>query len=475
MVQKRYQRFEDYDPAVDAPDVDPFAAPLRSKLADLYRKPMQGPPMPGTTGDATAVKSTSSRDALTNAMAGLAEGLTGKDYSEARRDSGTLLSLAPGTGTAISAEDAASDLGKGDYLGAGINALGAIPELGPAAKAMLIGTPAYRRLAEEMMAKTGKNIEWFHPVGGGVKLRDPFSELTSTTRPTGPMLPDKTMSPEDFKVGSYLLPLYGDKTVAGKTLLDVQGKPLATPQKLGGGGRFMQENPGKLWASDQGKGTTVSGKVQRLEQESGLPVLGTHVSMGTGGSDFAKMNARTALQLTDQKAISDEAAKAFDARMAENWPGIKNVDPEEWLATAPGGQRADLVKAMQLSPFQRDPAFANIGAIRKATTEPELMHEPMLTSGMSVGQFAPGGKVDPGAGTHESYNTDWLGQHLGNMGQVPFSVMFPDVARNFALKNPEQVSNLPALGYSVERQIPEQKITAQWQDNFMKWLEGQSR
>jgi hypothetical protein len=323
----------------------------------------------------------------------------------------------------------------------------------------------------------GKNPELFHGVGGGVKLNPSFSNLTSTKIPTPgvTMLPDNPWSPEDVPMGSWMLPLYGDKTIAGQTLVDVNGRPLATPQDLGGGGRFMQANPGLLWASDQAKATKISGKVQPLEQESGQPVLGTHVSMGAPGSDFAKMTARPLLQLTDQKAISSNQAQAFDEQMAAkgvtNWPGIKNVD-EDWL-NAPGSNRAALAKTMQLAPFANDPAFGSVAAVRKAITEPELMHQPMLTSGMSIGQFAPGGAVAQGAGTHETYNTDWLGQHLGNMGQVPFDKMFPDMYNSYMAKfggDPKR-AGLANIGRTVELTTPAQKIDQQWLENIMPWWE----
>jgi len=318
----------------------------------------------------------------------------------------------------------------------------------------------------------GKDPEAFHGVGGGNKIA--FSDLTSTKVPTegSAMLPDKPFNPEDFKLGSWLLPLYGDKTIAGQTLLDVNGRPLKTPQKLGGGGRYMQENPDKLWASGQGKATKVGKTVRELEQESGERVYGTHVSMGAPGSDFAKMTARTLLQTTDQANIGDDAARAFDALMAKegvtNWPGIKNVDTEEWLSTA-GANRATLAKVMAQSKFMNDPAFGHVGGVRKAITEPELMHQPMLTSGMTVGQFAPGGQSAPGS--HEDYGTDWLGQHLGNMGQVPYSVMFNDPYTAYMAKhaNNPKAQQLPTVGYTVERAMPAQKITPQWQDQAMDW------
>jgi hypothetical protein len=47
--------------------------------------------------------------------------------------------------------------------------------------------------------------------------------------------------------------------------------------------------------------------------------------------------------------------------------------------------------------------------------------------------------------------------------------MFPDVLNDFLAKNPKMAGNLPAIGYSVERQLPAQKITQQWLDQAMPW------
>jgi hypothetical protein len=327
-------------------------------------------------------------------------------------------------------------------------------------------------------AAPGKSAELFHMVGGGPKLREPFSAMTSTTRATGPMRPDVEFSPEQIPMGSYILPLYGDRTMAGRTLTHVGDRPLTTAQQLGGGGRFMQENPGDIWASEQGRIKTMADRVRELEQASGMPVYGTHVSMGPLSGDFAKMTAQPMLQMTDPSKIGKDVAKAFDeAAVAEgvkSWPGIYNVNPEEWLASAPGGERANLAKVMQQSQFQKEPGFANVAAIRKAITEPELLNTPTLTSGMSIGRFAPGGqvRVKPPGG-HETYSTHIGGEHVGNIGQMPFELMFPDFLRQYTAKhgsNPKAMG-VPNIGRTVELKMPEQKVTQQWLEEIMPyWL-----
>jgi hypothetical protein len=344
--------------------------------------------------------------------------------------------------------------------------------------------PATRRISIEqarqelarVMAAKGKDIERFHPVSGNVRMKTPFSELTSTTRPTGSMLPDRPLSAEDlYRLNATLLPLYGDRTMAGQTLTHINDVPLTVAQKLGGGGRFQQENPGRLWASEQGRITNLANRVREEEKASGgAPVVGVHVAMGPASGDFSRQTTAPLLQQLQEAKITRKAAKEFADEAASewgitNWPKKPERAYEDWLPSAPGGQRADLAKVMQKAKYQLL-NFPNVAAVRKAITEPELMHVPTLTSGMSVGRFAPGGQVVPEAGTHGDYSTDILGEHLGNMGQVPFSVMFPDFMRT---RPPGE--QIPNTARTVELKIPAQLANQQWLDNFMRWQEARRR
>jgi hypothetical protein len=318
-----------------------------------------------------------------------------------------------------------------------------------------------------------KDPEWWHPVGGGVKLREPFSTLTSKTEQL-PILPDVPISPERL-LGGYGLPLYGDRTMAAKNLLDVNGVPLTTSQHLGGGGRFMQETPGSIWASEQGRITNLLNRQRELEEASGgAPVYGVHTAMGPLGGDFAKMTTRPLLDLMGQAKgdITDKAARAFDreARSEDwgitDWPGVKSGSGsfEEWLTSTSGGNRANLAKIVQKGQY-RDQGFPDMAALRKAIIEPELMDVPMLTTGMSVGQFEPGGRAifDP-VKPHDTYPVQAAGSHVGNMGQVPFELMFPDF-----MSTRRAGEQLPHTGRTVELQVPSQKFDDQWLDRIMPW------
>jgi hypothetical protein len=437
---------EDYDPKAPVETKPNVAVPLRG------------------TGELSNYDP-SFRDQLVRAMAGLGEwtGMNPREAAQWAEHGSNLFNFMPGVGSGIALDETKRAAERGDYWNAAVNAVSMLPELGPIAKAGIIGTAA-------------KNPEWWHAVGGGVKLRQPFSSLTSQLRPTGSMLEDVPMTAENFPLGSTILPLYGDRTMAGQTLTHINDAQLAKEQILGGGARFMQENPGRIWASEQNRITNLANRVRQEEAATGgMPVFGAHVAMGIPGSDFAKMTTQPLLQMLQEAPITNKAARLFDREAVSewginSWPGVKNVTPE-WANIAPGGQRADLPKIMQKGEYQ-DLGFPSVAAVRKAIIDPELRDVPTLTSGMSVGRFAPGGQVETNPAAdflHETYPTNILGTHVGNMGQVPFNVMFPDFMANYAAKNPTAMG-LPNIARTVEMQVPSQRVTPQWQDSVMNWM-----
>lgn len=111
---------------------------------------------PSPSGQYVENYSPSWRDRLADLMGGAANAISGKPYDEARRDSMTLLGAFPVTGTAIAAEDAARDFKHGDYLGAGLNAAGAVPDVGPGLKAIFLG--AASKLADREALQLAKSM-----------------------------------------------------------------------------------------------------------------------------------------------------------------------------------------------------------------------------------------------------------------------------------------------------------------------------
>lgn len=310
----------------------------------------------------------------------------------------------------------------------------------------------------------GKDPEWFHGVGGGVKLPRPFSEMTSTMVPTGAMTPTRLLDPAGLQ-GGIVTPLYGDKTMAGQTLTHINGVPLSRPQPLQGGPRFMQEFPGSIWASEKSQMTKMSNAVQRMA-ESGKPVYGVHVAMSPVGGDFARMTTRPLLDMAQQAKIKRADLKLFDEEMrgetAGRWPGLMKAG-DDWLASAPGVDRATLAQTMHLARYQKA-GFPDVGSLRKAITEPELVNRPMLTTGRTVGQFDPMGKLSPGA--HDTYGTQIAGDYVGDLGALPLEAVFPDFVASRPPREP-----LPHTGKTLQTK-PDimQEADQRWLDNLMQHL-----
>jgi len=134
---------------------------------DLIRKwkAGQAEPPPSPTGTYAENYNPSWRDRLADLMGGAANAISGKPYDEARRDSMTLLGAFPGTGTAIAAEDAARNLKHGDYVGAGLNAVGVVPDVGTGMKAIFLG--AASKLADREALQLAKSM-----AEGGASRKD---------------------------------------------------------------------------------------------------------------------------------------------------------------------------------------------------------------------------------------------------------------------------------------------------------------
>lgn len=113
-----------------------MAENFTSWAADRQRQPWQGPPAPGGFGELTAT-TPSLRDRLADLVGGLYGG--GKAGSSFGRNAAGLADFVPGVGQALAAGDATQAANEGDWQGASLAALGAVPGVGPEAKALATG------------------------------------------------------------------------------------------------------------------------------------------------------------------------------------------------------------------------------------------------------------------------------------------------------------------------------------------------
>jgi hypothetical protein len=161
----------------------------------------QQPLPPGATGEMSNY-SPSWRDQLASLLGTAANRISGKPYDEARRDSMTLLGLAPGTGQVMAAEDAVRAGKEGDWKGAALAGLGAIPEIGPEARALATGERGAAKLAAPAVH-----------TGGNQSLVDKIFQHAERQRsPKYPMATEPVFGPADPELTKQLVP---QRSVAG--------------------------------------------------------------------------------------------------------------------------------------------------------------------------------------------------------------------------------------------------------------------
>jgi hypothetical protein len=144
-------------------------------LFDKMKAGMDNPDAFQATGEVSNY-SPSWRDRLADAMGTVASKISGKDYNEARRDSMTLMGLSPGVGTAMAAEDAGTAARQGDWKGAALAGLGAIPEVGPELRALGTAEKGGRKVLAEAMGPAATKAGKREAIGATSLREKPLDE-----------------------------------------------------------------------------------------------------------------------------------------------------------------------------------------------------------------------------------------------------------------------------------------------------------
>jgi hypothetical protein len=159
--------------------------------------------------------------------------------------------------------------------------------------------------------------------------------------------------------------------------------------------------------------------------------------------------------------LGDERALAY----ANRWPGMDNPDLDALLASMPGPYRSTMAKVMDKSMYRKG-NMPDISALRFATTEPDLLHAPSLSTGYSVAKLDPSGAAIPSG--HADYDTaiKGLGYQGGARTHIPWNMFW----REFAKTRPEG-ENFAHTQKAFLTQMPLQKIDAQLVDTIKKYEE----
>ena len=292
---------------------------------------------------------------------------------------------------------------------------------------------------------------------GRVRLPTFVEDVPFERTETGLAVPEKTLKIEELE-GRVLTPAYGDRTASDATLKKVGETELETPVKLEGGHGFMREGEG-LWASEFPAMKSKASAMEKMDD----PLM-VYTAMAGQAGDFSKMMSDTTLQIIKQSDISKKAAKEYDNLVKKtlklkDWPGILSENIDEYVDNMPGTKRRELWQQMDKKAFQ-DLGFPNMGVIRTAISDAELLAVPSFAAGRSIGQPT---SLELRPSTHGTYGTEIIGDYKGSLDfDVPGEIIFRDFFTNMAQRLKETGKSNPQRAFlmtpSVSQKVDQQMI-----------------
>ena len=173
-------------------------------------------------------------------------------------------------------------------------------------------------------------------IGGSPRLSavnysQPVSEMSYQTVPSPEgLIPFRQVTPEEvLTTRTAIIPLIGDRTMAGDTLVAINDMPLSFPVDRQGGATYMRSDAQRLddavWASGRPIITGLQNKINRAADEGADQVLLAYTNMaGESGDASVIMSDAMMAQIAGSK-IPKELAKQFDAEAKKILPDWKGV------------------------------------------------------------------------------------------------------------------------------------------------------
>jgi hypothetical protein len=328
---------------------------------------------------------------------------------------------------------------------------------------------------------------YFHPIGGGLKLSRPVSEMQAEHLPTEgiKMTPEMLFNPEKM-VGSASIPLVGDNALGGTDLVALKGSPLSAPVTLQAGRSFPRQNPGEAWASHQGIISGLDSKVDQALMEGAQDVYGAHVSMSPTAVDYNTMVTEAMLRQFDPLDLTKKTAKEFDTAVrnfgikdkttgemkypARGFVGLRDPELEAQLLSQEGGPlRKIFLDRAQMRQFQLR-GLPDVAASRFGISDPTMLDLPLGTTGLDIVKFPESGRIlSSSPNPHKTYSTHMAGDYVGGLeSPVSYKDYFQDFfdARRLLGNKPSEEN------YAFMRSTPIQHHDQEWLDRLMKAIEA---
>ena len=316
----------------------------------------------------------------------------------------------------------------------------------------------------------------YHPIGMGVKLKKPVSEMSFETIPDPRFdpVPVKHMTPEDM-YGKVGIPLLGDRAEAGKILTSVEGEALGIPVPLEGGRHYMRSHTYKdqpemsaAWSSDKAPSTKLV-KAIRRGAETGKDVLGVNIIGSHTNVDFNTMLSSTVAQRFNPSDVKKSVIKEFNEEIQSKFPKFLGIDhPEviDQLSTAGNGNLRKLFVDRAATAKYQNAGFPDIASSVKAVTDPALLDLPTGSAGLAIGKMDPEGRIiEQPLHEHGTYKAPVAGEYAGEL-KVPLD--FRDIFQSST--EARRMFGLPAQSdlRSLSFQSPAvQDFNQEWLDRVM--------
>jgi hypothetical protein len=499
--RKKVEAEADYDPS--APEPQNRAVPLRG---DAPMLPID-------------LENQSMRERVASIPRSIASGL-GADMTYANRlgeDAASFVDFAPLLGDAVGIDDTIQSAKRGDWWDTGINAASSLAGVAPVGGDIL--GKAIKKLGKkggsEVVADVGRAAakapaapvtrddivkagakgpteEVVAPHASGdpktnyskLVSNKPLNEVTAGYENTAPLLPKKPFSPEQMEIGSNVLGIMGDRSGAGRRLMSIEGQPLTQGTDLRGGEGFTrgeaQQSYGAGWANEAGPAGALQNKIN---SNADRPTYLWYLPMSEQSIDASRHVSRPTFDLLKQAEPSREAIEDYLPRLQKgivDEKGLDIVPPlqqgqsaadyllglQGWSETASMKGRRALAQTLDTAK-SRNNLGVDMGKIRLAATDPDLVNANTFEAGHSILRAEPGGSLikDPML-DHPDYGTQIPAVYQGRTETpVPYEDLFDDWARAREAKKPGEPASQRA--YTFRLSNPTQEVTQELIDRLM--------
>lgn len=327
-------------------------------------------------------------------------------------------------------------------LGGPMKAVGkaAAKELGPKAAGM----------AENYLTKIGgiahaipPNDQFFEPIKkSGAQLKREANYAHDVV-PTHNFSEPNKISIADLQ-GGYLVGVPGDRSLAGHSLMSVNGVPLNKAVALHGGPRYGQRKldlgEDAFWASQKGAAGALQNKAANAaEMAKGNPVFGMYTAMAPDASNYALHHTEALVNQLEALSPNKAKLRAFDEMIKSSYPEFLGMSHPEIMNqfSANSDLRKYVADRLNKSKIASEYGMPSGEATIHAITDPALRNVKTGTTGYSVGELNPFKTLSPEL-EHPTYDTQIPGKFKGQMiAQLPWQEYFPNAAKKIAA-NPEQ-------------------------------------